>query len=528
MKQLWEITKVQLGMLVKKPKKSNVVTNALYYLSPLFFLGLSYIYADNLFNMLPRGVEGIGLIIFTIISTLIVFLNTIQSVKGYLMEFKDFDFLMALPVHRTKIMASKLISFLLFQIAIGLVVMIPVIGLYGIKTAQEISYYLIAIVGVIPMILVPCVLGTIVTILIQKLPAMQKYPELLNNLIMTATFFIVIYFSSATIRFDELSLREGWKLLNGIVYFAPGALMFARASLEINFLWLLGLITFSSLLLVGMVQLFAKDFISINLNRSKGVKNKNFKLKQEKQESRFFALFKKEVKSYFGNFLYVFNTFSFSIMYLIGFAVVVWLLITGDAMVSMLVSLMKTNAATKELFFVYFATALGSLGFMVNTANCSVSLEGKNLWILKIAPISDWQIFNAKVLLNALLNIIPLTIIVVGAGVILELDILKMMVALAIVVVNGFAVGYFGLAVNLMFPKLNFDRSIEVVKQSMSVFISIMVGIAVAMVQFFVVINVEFTNGVIGGLFILGLNVLYLIISLVYLEFKGRKKFLNL
>lgn len=43
----------------------------------------------------------------------------------------------------------------------------------------------------------------------------------------------------------------------------------------------------------------------------------------------------------------------------------------------------------------------------------SVSLEGKNLWIVQVLPVTGWQILKAKLNMHIILNIIPTIILTI-------------------------------------------------------------------------------------------------------------------
>jgi ABC-2 type transport system permease protein len=109
---------------------------------------------------------------------------------------------------------------------------------------------------------------------------------------------------------------------------------------------------------------------------------------------------------------------------------------------------------------------------MSNTSCVSISIEGKNLWILKSLPIAEMDIFKSKILLNILLTI-PISLIsflVIGIKLGFELKtVILVMIFIVLLAVFSAALGLF---INLLYPKLEFTSDVQVVKQGASVIIN--------------------------------------------------------
>ena len=109
---------------------------------------------------------------------------------------------------------------------------------------------------------------------------------------------------------------------------------------------------------------------------------------------------------------------------------------------------------------------------MSNTSCVSISIEGKNLWILKSLPIDEMDIFKSKILLNILLTI-PISIIsflVIGIKLNFRLNtIILVMTSIVLLAIFSATLGLF---INLLYPKLEFTSDVQVVKQGASVIIN--------------------------------------------------------
>ena len=88
---------------------------------------------------------------------------------------------------------------------------------------------------------------------------------------------------------------------------------------------------------------------------------------------------------------------------------------------------------------------------------------------------------------------------------------------------------FIGLLVNLKYPKLDYENSTEVVKQSTSSFLSVMIGMLLLIINITIITNVV---GVISSTLILIFSiVIYLIIVAIlylYMINKGTKRFNSL
>src|SRR5690606_3278651 len=115
------------------------------------------------------------------------------------------------------------------------------------------------------------------------------------------------------------------------------------------------------------------------------------------------------------------------------------------------------------------------------TTNVSISLEGSKLGLKKSLPISFKQVVISKYLLN-ILTMMPFITIS-------YLTLLPVLISYKVNIISYFALlilpllllsvcSLFGLLINLKYPKLEFTNETEVVKQSLSVMISVFSNMA--------------------------------------------------
>ena len=159
------------------------------------------------------------------------------------------------------------------------------------------------------------------------------------------------------------------------------------------------------------------------------------------------------------------------------------------------------------------------------TTNSSISLEGKNLWILKSLPINIKDIFISKVMVNLTILLPTLLVSSIILTYIAKLSIIQFIALLFTPVMYAFFISGFGLLINLFFPDFNWTNEVKVIKQSIAVLASLAVGMLVAMGPLFIKTDMNKTL----YSFLIGVIVFILTLILYYILFnKGKRIFKSL
>ena len=182
------------------------------------------------------------------------------------------------------------------------------------------------------------------------------------------------------------------------------------------------------------------------------------------------ALLKKEAKRFTGSTVYLINCGLGTVAFLAGAVMVV---VKSDYLHRLMETLNQMMPGADSLIPLALAGMLGLVTAMNDITAPSVSLEGKNIWILQSMPISPWAVLKAKLLLHVLVTSVPAVICIVSISVVLGISPAEaVLVGLfeLVFIVLGAAVG---LAVNLKMPNMNWVNETVVIKQSMAVMIAI-------------------------------------------------------
>ena len=220
--------------------------------------------------------------------------------------------------------------------------------------------------------------------------------------------------------------------------------------------------------------LFAKNYQRVLTGLNSHGKRTAYRLGRLHAAGRRKALLRKEAARYFGTPIYLFNT---------GIGLIV-LIIAGAAAVVMGGSLREQLAQAGLGDSPLLTLSAAVVGFLLSTVaitGSSISLEGQNLWILKEAPVGAREALDAKAGFQLLLTCPCLVFCSAGLAWGLGLTPAEG----AVLTLFGLAFAGFtaplGLAVNLLFPKLDAVNDTVVVKQSAAAMLATLGGMGSAL-----------------------------------------------
>ena len=181
----------------------------------------------------------------------------------------------------------------------------------------------------------------------------------------------------------------------------------------------------------------------------------------------------------------------------------------------------KANMPLIQFGLVCFASLMTSI-------TCSmISLEGKTFNILKSLPIKPSKIIMSKVY-TAVLIMIPF--ILIGDLIMFikyTFNIWEILIILALTIIMPLVSEIIGIIANLLYPKMNAENDTEVVKQSMSSFVSVIAGMVLTGLTIYLLVKAVQQNIQTEIIMLLGLGIYTLayFILMLYLKKVGTKKF---
>ena len=148
---------------------------------------------------------------------------------------------------------------------------------------------------------------------------------------------------------------------------------------------------------------------------------------------------------------------------------------------------------------------------MTSTTAASLSLEGKNRWMMCSAPVRAADIFHAKIAVN-LTVICPFALVsIVLLGFKMAVSPIQAVLLCIIPAVYACFISVLGMYMNVKFPKYDWTSEYYAVKQAVSVLATIGIGMLSSVVPLFICIFFLDFSGLVMGL----TSVLLLIITSV-------------
>ncbi len=422
-------------------------------------------------------------------TTMFSLFMSIYKIPGYLFSFRDFDLLMSLPVKPSAVLASKMIFVYLSNLAISVLVGAPSLVIYGINTHGGPIYYVFATVATLFVPLIPISIGAVLAYILGRISSKFRST---NVLMLIGTFAIIIAFMilpNLITGINQEQVQNAIPAISGVTKVLFWTNLYIKALSNTNILYLAAFLVVSVAVFGAFVFIFSKGFKTINSRMSEKYKASNYKITKLKASGVMKALYIKELRFYLSSYIYVTNTAVGVIMMLV-FSLAV--AIFGKDKVAVMLELPMAGSYVAPVVALVFAFCIS---FTFVTA-ASISLEGKNLWIIKSLPIKIENILWSKILLNMTLTIpaliVNIVIVAFAFNMSAETIIALFLFSLLLCIVSP----VIGILVNLYFPKLEWTSQVAVVKQSASIFITMVINVIIMGVPalLFVLIQPSNTN----------------------------------
>ncbi len=439
------------------------------YLAAMFFL-MAYGICE------PLSAMGYGWLYFLIVSLIgIVFgvAGSVFNTYASLYVAKDNDLLLSLPISAPKILFARLSGVYVMGLVYELVVMIPSLIVWFVHGSYN-------FLGAIFSILLPfvisffvltlsCVLGWVVALIAVRV----KNKSLVTVLLALAV--LALYFVGYFKVYDMISnmLVDADQIANSaksILYpfYQMGLAAEGNALAMLIFTAIVGALFFVTYIILSrsFFKLATKNKSTHKVHRKENLKFGNSSL----------ALFKKEARRFLASPTYILNC-SLGSVFMI--AAAVFLLVKSADVYSIASMLFVQSPETIPLLVLLCVATIGSMNDITAP---SVSLEGKNLWIIQSLPVSLYKALLAKLYLHLTLTIPPYLFLLTVAMAVLKIQIGYALLTLVCALLFALFMALFGLFMNLLAPNLNWTNEMIPIKQSLSVTVTLFGGWIVAAV----------------------------------------------
>ncbi len=400
----------------------------------------------------------------------VLFLTIFRSVSPS--ESTDDDLLLSLPFKKSEIVTSKVLYNYFFDFIVLLGMLMPSYVVYAIYILQLGTGTVFILRGLLVCLLLPCfsnALAIFLSIFFKKLSGKFRKYKLVQSIL---SIFLLLIF------------MVGYYYVNTFLYNASDASI-AKVYDFFFVAWLVGFLKDANLLdFLYLVILCVIPFVSAILVKARNIGKKSHTFQSKKKDLTFKeksvakTLFQKELQTYMDTPVYVINTAFGAIFMVIMMLIIV--VIGKNYLLGMLQQLGIPNI--ENLIYPIASLIIIMISLTICTTSCSISLEGKRLWILKAHPVKPMDVFKAKILLN--FSIAFPSILISSILLAFFSGIEYALPTFLSSILASLAIGEIGLIVNLMYPKFDWESETQPVKQGLSVIITMIVGLVVAMVAF--------------------------------------------
>lgn len=484
MKQISNLVKLQLKNLyginvirhttdkkVKKRKLALAVVYAVLAVMICFYMGAAaygYI-ALGLAEMVPAYL--------VMVSSLLILFFAIFKAGNVIFQRESYDILCSLPVSQAAIVVSRFVRMYVEYLLLVCGIMLPGMLVYGVMIKPGISFYLIGLMVTLFVPLIPITIATFLGALITAIASRMKHKNLVSVVLSLLLFGGIMLGTSQMKMIEDDFSVEMLQSISDVVLtliksIYPPAIWMGNAMLEGNFVTCLLCVVGGVLVFLVAMAIISMNFHGICRGLYSTSAKHNYQMESLKKESILSALYKRELKRYFSSSIYVTNTIIGPIMAVIFAAAVLG--IGVDQIQQELGIPLNIKGVIPFL--------LAGIFSIMTTTCTSISMEGKEWWIVKSLPVKTKDLLDSKILLNLSLFLPFYLVAEVLLTIALKPDLIELLWQLVVPVIMILFSCIFGITVNLKMPVFDWENEVVIVKQSASAMIGGLGGLVIILI----------------------------------------------
>ena len=388
--------------------------------------------------------------------------GTVFTTQNQMYQAKDNELLLAMPVKPVAIIGSRVFVLYLLTFVFVVAIMAPAGLLYCAMKGFSVGFFLVFIIGMLLLALltqaVTCLLGWLLHFLL----AGFRHKAIIATVFLTAVMVLYLYGINQLENLMLLLVNNGGKIASAVHSFAWPFYAFAVGCLGkyVEFV----LFAVVCLVVFGLVTVVLSiTFVKAMLTAGKT----NGAVKQKREDAvrtPSGAICRKERKRFFSSTTYLTNIgmgLFMAVAFVIGASVL------KGKVLPVLESMLGEMGTTA--LPVIFVAVMGFMAAVTPISAPSVSLEGKQIWILRSMPICGAEVLKAKLRFHCIVSV---PVAVAGSlviGIVYDIGLFETIAVMLGASILFVLCGLLGIIFNLCFPRLDWDNEAEPVKQSMAV-----------------------------------------------------------
>ena len=397
----------------------------------------------------------------------ILFLTIFYS-NGILFGSRDIETLLSLPLKSSDIISSKFMFMYLLNFLIGFIFMLPggiVWVLNGSLNVLQIILYFTSMIFVplIPMCIAAC-MGMIVVVV-------SSYFKRKNVIALIFSFVMIGIIGYIAVSAMKSGNEDSIEIIlsKQITELYPISGLFVQHT---NFPMYIGMglfIAFSTAVFYIFVKIVAMKYGLLN-TLAKTTSRYSDNKKSYNRKSIFLALYEKEMGRFLSSYMAVLNA-GLGVILLCVFSI--FLLFNSVEQIGESSGIGNINEYLSNFAPLFIASMLS----LSCPAASAISLEGKNIWILQSSPVKVKMILNSKIAVNLTLHLIGYMISIFAFMLKLDMNFIQVINLIFVPICYSIFITVIGISLNKKYPNYEWESEMMVVKQSMPVIVSGLVGI---------------------------------------------------
>ena len=466
----------------KKKGKSSIILPLILAGYLMFAIGSG---TGVIFDILSKDNKAhLFLLVLAFSVSLLTFIEGIYKAGPLIFNCKDDDLLLSLPLKRGTIIFIRIFKFYLFEFLYNSLFLLPIMIAYIPFSSGDISYYVTSIIMLIMLPIIPIILSCLVGMVMSSISSRFKHKNLVQTVISMAVLLVVFYFSF-NIKGTETYLVNNIASLSdkiGKFYYPAG--VYGKLVSNFNIIDLIIFILINLGIFGISIFILSKTYFKINTRLKSVSSNKKSGNKEisYNKNSVTKSLIKKELKTFVSIPVFIINSGFALVLFL---ALVVILVFKLDSLsvlleksnfeISLSKDIIMNNLSIVILVLIIFTS------FMTSITNSVISLEGRNINILKSLPVKVKTILMSKVYACLLITTPVLLLGDIVLFIKCKTNIIEALLLVILSILMPLVSHFLGIIINLKYPKLDAENTAEVVKQSTSSFIAVMLGMFILM-----------------------------------------------
>lgn len=198
------INEIRYGKDSKKRNNKILLLVTMLVLFPImaFYMGAAA------YGMCYLGLAELVPILSFFISSVVTLVFTVFKAPGELFGYRDYDFLMSIPVKTSTVIASRFMNLYLWNTFLSILVMLPMGSVYAVWERPDARSYLLWIVGMLIVSLIPTTISVMTGSLVTAVSSRFRH----SGIVSAALFLLLtcaILVGSFSLSFSSISMKNG-------------------------------------------------------------------------------------------------------------------------------------------------------------------------------------------------------------------------------------------------------------------------------------------------------------------------------